>query len=138
MQGEEKPKLQMLCTTCTSTNSKLVLTSTMKEQIAPLSFISASFMIPSFLFISAHCAPSLAVSLSLTHTDILTRTNTHRRGGVESPMLHCSTALHFSVHLAVHGIRSQARQPLHSSVCVCCPSLWTHGQHKNSSSDRRL
>lgn len=109
----------------------LVLTSTMKEQIAPLSIISASFMIPSFLFISAHCAPSFAVSLSLSHAQIHT-------AGERSPMLHCSTALHFSVYPAVHGIRPQAWQLLHSSVCVCCPSLWTVGQHKSSSSDRHL
>lgn len=116
-----------------------LLTSTMKEQIAPLSIISPPFMISLFFHICSLCSLPLFLSFSLSLS--LSHTHMHKytpQGRCRESMLHCSTALRFSMHPAVHGIWPQAWQLLHSSVYVCCPSRWTVGQHKNISSDRCL
>ncbi len=131
MQCEQEPVLSVWCClvpVSVPTDSWL-LTRTMKEQIAPLSIISPSSA--RSLSISTHCASSFYLFLTPTCT------HTHHMGGLESPCF--TAALHCcSVCTLQCMVWPQAWQLLHSSVCVCCPSLRTVGQCKNISSDRCL
>lgn len=91
------------------------------------------------LSISAHCAFSFCCSFSVSLS--LADTHMHKytpQGMCWESMLHCSTALLFSMHPAVLGIAAGLTAIIQLSVCACWPSLWTVSWCKNISRDRQL